>query len=127
MSQSPLPLKPGTIVSVALPGRIPQGKELEGLHPAVVINVISARMDLAWVVPLTTDRGYPWISKHPNLYMRIPEGVAGVPSNSVMLIDQFQAVDITRLKRAFGSLPPKLLTAVKKSLAEQLGFQIGKA
>jgi mRNA interferase MazF len=122
MNAAPTPLKIGTIVSAALPTRDPQGREMEGLHPAVVLAVINARLDLAWIAPITSDRGYGWIEAHPDLYLRLPAGTGGLPHDSVLLLDQIQAIDLTRLRRAFGILPTSLLNAVRKSLAQRLGL-----
>jgi mRNA interferase MazF len=121
MSPAPVPLKTGTLVSVAFPTRDPQGREIEGLHPAVVLAVISARLDLAWVAPITTDRGYAWIDAHPGLYFRLPAGTGGLSHDSVLLLDQIQAVDLSRLRRAFGAIPAQLLNAIRKSLLQRLG------
>lgn len=122
---APTPLKLGTIVAVALPARDPRGVEIEGLHPAVVLAVISgARLDLAWIVPITTDRGYPWIAARPDLYIRLDAGIGGLPHDSVLLLDQLQAVDLSRLKRAFGAIPGPLLTRIRKNLAQILGFAV---
>ena len=128
MSAAPTPLKIGTVVSVALPTRDPQGREMEGVHPAVVLAVITARLDLAWIAPITTDRGYAWIDAHPSLYHRLPAGTGGLAHDSVLLLDQIQAVDINRLKRAFGVIPSSLLNTVRKALLQHLGIAItGKA
>ena len=124
MNAAPVPLKIGTVVSAALPTRDPQGREMEGLHPAVVLAVISARLDLAWIAPITSDRGYAWIAAHPSLYQRLPAGTGGLPHDSVLLLDQIQAIDITRLRRAFGVLPTPLLNAARNSLAQTLGLTI---
>jgi len=90
----------------------------------VVLAVLSARLDLAWIVPITSDRGYAWIDAHPELYHRLPAGTGGLPHASVLLLDQLQAVSITRLRRAFGSVPPPLLGAIRKGLARVLGLTI---
>lgn len=122
MNPAPSPLKIGTIVSVAFPTRDPQGREIAGLHPAVVLAIIHARLDFAWVAPITTDRGYSWIAQHPTLYHRLPKGTGGLPHNSVLLLDQIQAVDLPRLKRAFGVLPSTLLKRIKACLLDHLGL-----
>jgi mRNA-degrading endonuclease toxin of MazEF toxin-antitoxin module len=124
MSGVPTPLKIGTIVSVALPTRDPRGVEIVGLHPAIVLAIISARLDLAWIIPVTTDRGYGWIDAHPNLYPRLPGGMGGLPHDSVALLDQLQAVDLARLKRAFGVVPAPMLVSIQKGLAKVLGCTI---
>ena len=121
MSLAPKPLKIGTVVSVALPTRDPRGVEIVGLHPAIVLAVLSARLDLAWIVPITTDRGYAWIDAFPDLYLRLPEGSGGLPHASVALLDQLQAVGLSRLKRAFGAVPPPVLATARKALARILG------
>jgi len=120
MNPAPVPLKTGAVVSVALPTRDPQGREMEGLHPALVLAIISARLDLAWIAPITTDRGYAWIAARPDLYHRLSAGTGGLAHDSVLLLDQIQAVDITRLRRSFGVIPPVLLEAVRKALATLL-------
>ena len=38
----------------------------------------------------------------------------------MLLLDQIQAVDITRLRRSFGVIPPVLLEAVRKALVTLL-------
>ena len=124
MNAAPTPLKSGTVVSVAFPTRDPQGREMEGLHPAVVLAVISARLDLAWIAPITSDRGYAWIDAYPSLYHRLPAGTGGLAHDSVLLLDQIQAIDITRLRRAFGVLPTPLLNVVRRSLAQALGLAV---
>lgn len=124
MSTAPVPLGIGAVVSVALPARDPQGREMEGLHPALVLAVITARLDLAWIAPITTDRGYAWIAARPDLYHRLPAGTGGLAHDSVLLLDQVQAVDITRLRRSFGVIPPALLEAVRKALATNLGLGV---
>lgn len=122
MSATPSPLKIGTVVAVALPVRDPKGQEMEGLHPAVVLAVITARLDLAWIAPITTDRGYSWITAHPTLYHRLPKGTGGLSNDSVLLLDQIQAVDLTRLRRAFGVIPTPILNAARRCLAQHLGI-----
>jgi mRNA interferase MazF len=97
---------------------------MEGLHPALVLAVITARLDLVWIAPITTDRGYAWINAHPSLYHRLPAGTGGLAQDSVLLLDQIQAVDITRLRRAFGVIPAPLLNAIKKALVQNLGISI---
>lgn len=124
MSAAPTSLKMGTVVSVALPTRDPQGVEIEGIHPAIVVAAISARLDLAWIVPVTTDRGYAWIDANPGLYLRIPGGTGGLHHDSIALLDQLQAVDLGRLKRAFGQVPAPMLANIRKCLALILGLTI---
>ena len=97
---------------------------MEGLHPAVVLAVISARLDLAWIAPITSDRGYAWIDAYPSLYHRLPAGTGGLAHDSVLLLDQIQVIDITRLRRAFGVLPTPLLNVVRRSLAQALGLAV---
>jgi len=124
MSSAPTPLKIGTVVAVALPTRDPRGIEIEGLHPAIVLAVISARLDLAWIVPVITDRGYAWIDSNPGLYLRVPGGTGGLNHDSIVLLDQLQAVDLHRLKRAFGQVPSSMLATIRKNLALTLGLTI---
>ena len=124
-AQAPKPLKAGTIVSVAFPSRDPRGQEMEGLHPAVILGTVHARLDLAWVVPITSDRGYAWIDAHPHLYLRLPRGTGGLDGDSVLLVDQVQAVDMRRLRRAFGALPAEVLGRARQAIASILGLPKG--
>ncbi len=55
------------------------------------------------VAPLTTDRGQDWIAGNP-LYVRLEAGVGGLPANSVVLLDQVRALDVTRMARLLGTL-----------------------
>lgn len=52
---------------------------------------------------LLTDRRQDWIAGNP-LYVRLEAGVGGLPANSVVLLDQVRALDVTRMARLLGRL-----------------------
>ena len=74
-------LKFGDVIDALLPSQSPQGREQEGLRPAIVVAVpedfSKPRFPLVLVVPITTDRGYSWVTAAPELYLRLPAGSGG--------------------------------------------------
>jgi mRNA interferase MazF len=59
------------------------------------------------IAPLTTFRGQAWQVASPALYPVLPAGTAGIAVDSIVLLDQTQAVDASRI----GSLVGKMSTA----------------
>lgn len=97
--------RPGDIYLATFPEHDPRGHEQEGLRPAVVLAVPSkARFPVLLVAPLTTDRGQPWAPAAPDLYPRLPKGTAGLPGDSIVLLDQARSIDASRVRRWMGML-----------------------
>jgi len=110
-------IKPGDILLIALPSHNPKGHEQEGSRPAIVVGIPKGaiRYPVVIVVPLTTQSG-SWAIKNPNLYHYIPQGTAGIPRDSIALIDQLRAVDIQRVRAYLGSLEEELFNPIRNSL-----------
>ncbi len=92
----------------SFPEHAPGGHEQEGLRPAVVVGLPTQvgrpRFPVLLLAPLTTFRKQDWVSAAPNLYPVLPSGTAGLPSQSVVLLDQTRALDVARLRRWLGQL-----------------------
>lgn len=110
----------GDVVTAAFPSRDPQGREQEGLRPAVVVALPDrlgpSRFPLIVLVPFTSYREQPWVDAAPNRYPRFDPGTAGLRSASVALLDQVAAVDIARLRRRRGRLSTEQYKAVHAGL-----------
>lgn len=61
------------------------------------------RFPIVFVVPLTSTVG-EWAQANPVLYPRLPSGVAGITTDSVVLIDQLRALGHQRILRYIGTL-----------------------
>ncbi|WP_307718808.1 type II toxin-antitoxin system PemK/MazF family toxin [Desulfocucumis palustris] len=94
-----------------------KGHEQEGSRPAIVVGVPKGaiRYPVVIVIPLTTQSG-PWAIKNPNLYHYIPQGTAGIPRDSIALIDQLRTVDVQRVRAYLGSLEKEIYERIRKSL-----------
>lgn len=104
------PFDIGDIIIVKFPLHNPQGKEQEGIRPAVVIGIPqkvgNSRFPIILVAPMTTEKGQMWASSSPNLYPKLFEGQAGLPKASIILLDQIRAIDLKRVVRYLGTLKP---------------------
>jgi mRNA interferase MazF len=106
--------RPGDVLLIAFPEHDPQGREQEGLRPAVVLaSPVGGRFPLLVVAPMTTDRGQPWVAAASPLYPRLAKGSGGLPADSVVLLDQARSVDAERVRRALGSLDARSNEAVR--------------
>lgn len=92
------------VVLVQLPFQTPRGREQMGTRPAIVTAVPQpARYPVAFLVPVTTQRG-AWQAKNPQLYPLLSAGAGNLTRESVALLDQLRATDVTRLQRYIGTL-----------------------
>ena len=97
-------LAQGDVVLVQLPFQTPKGREQMGTRPAIVTAVPQpARYPVALLVPVTTQDG-AWRAKNPQLYPLLGAGVGNLTRESVALLDQLRATDVTRLQRYIGTL-----------------------
>ncbi len=96
------------IIIVRFPCQNPQGREQEGIRPALIVGFPQAignpRYPLILVAPLTTNRLQSWAINSPNLYPQLSIGVANLPQNSLILLDQIRAIDLNRVVRYLGTL-----------------------
>ncbi|NUN66626.1 type II toxin-antitoxin system PemK/MazF family toxin [Pseudanabaena biceps] len=115
-------LQIGDVVTAQFPSQNPSGREQEGFRPASVVGIPSRlgklRFPLAFVVPMTTDRGQEWADINPNLYVRFSAGVANLKSPSIALLDQVRAIDISRIVAYRGSLTPQEYEAISKAIQQ---------
>ncbi|MEC4892505.1 MAG: type II toxin-antitoxin system PemK/MazF family toxin [Oscillatoria sp. PMC 1051.18] len=108
------------VVIVIFPQQNPQGREQVGYRPAIVVGVsdrvATPRFDLIVVVPLTSDRGQTWAQSSPELYPHLVAGVAGLPRNSLVLLDQIRAIDLNRVVRYLGTLTSEQYSLIRDPL-----------
>jgi mRNA interferase MazF len=102
------PIVVGDVVIARFPTQNPQGREQEGIRPALVIGVPQKlgipRFPLIIVAPMTSDRAQSWAVASLNLYPKLASGEAGLPQNSIVLLDQVRAIDSNRIVRYLGSI-----------------------
>lgn len=98
----------GDVVIARFPTQNPQGREQEGIRPTLIIGVPQKlgipRFPLIIVAPMTSDRNQSWAVISATLYPRLAAGEAGLPQNSIILLDQLRAIDLNRIVRYLGSL-----------------------
>jgi mRNA interferase MazF len=98
----------GDILITGFPSQNPQGREQEGIRPALIVgfpqNIGVPRFPLVFVAPLTTDRSQNWAIASPDLYPKLSTGQGNLPRNSIILLDQIRAIDLNRIDRYLGSL-----------------------
>jgi mRNA interferase MazF len=104
----PDPIVIGDVVIARFPTQNPQGREQEGIRPALIIGIPqklgTPRFPLIIVVPMTSDRAQSWAVASPTLYPKLASGEAGLPQNSIILLDQVRAIDSNRIVRYLGTL-----------------------
>jgi len=117
----------GWILRVNLEKRVPSGHEQEGVRPVVVIGVPAKigkpRYPMLIIVPLTTDRNAKWSEGSPLLYPRIPAGSGGIQNDSLALLDQIRAVDVSRVVAKAGELSDVALKPILNGLKHMLSVQ----
>ena len=115
-------LQIGDVITAKFPSQNPSGREQEGYRPAIVVGLPSRlgrlRFPLVFVVPMTTDRGQEWAAINPHLYIRFADGIAGLKSPSIALLDQVRAIDISRIVAYRGSLTTQEYAPIAKSLQQ---------
>ncbi len=111
-------LELGDVVTARFPAQDPQGREQEGLRPAVIVGLPKLlgrpRFDLVFVVPLTTDRQGSW--SRSALYPRLGAGVGGLSRDSIALLEQTRALDTGRMARYLGQLTGEQYRPIKQGL-----------
>jgi mRNA interferase MazF len=70
------------------------------------------------IVPLTTDRTAKWSEGSPLLYPKISAGTGGVQSDSLALLDQIRAVDVSRVVGKAGELSESEMKAIHNGLKQ---------
>jgi mRNA interferase MazF len=117
---NPIVIVVGDIVIASFPTQNPQGREQEGIRPALVVGVPQKlgipRFPLLLVAPMTSDRSQSWALASPILYPKLVAGEAGLPQNSIILLDQIRALDLNRILRYLGSLEVERYQVIHRSL-----------
>lgn len=115
-------LQRGDVVLVALPQNRPQGREQQGLRPAIVVGIPpgETRYLVVVVAPLTTQSG-DWVERNPVMYPRLEAGVGGLTQESIVLLDQVRAVDARRITRYLGTLSPQQYAAIASGIQQLFG------
>jgi len=120
----------GWVLRVNLAQRIPTGHEQEGLRPVIVVGLPTLagqpRYPVIVVVPLTTDREQKWVQSSPTLYPRLPSGAGGLPKDSVVLLDQIQIIDASRVVLKLGELKKREMGPIAKGLKRMLNFHLSE-
>lgn len=112
----------GDVLRIRFPSQHPSGHEQTGTRPAVVVGIPellgSPRFPALIVVPFTTrdaaDTGY--VAASPALYPAIRAGAGGLTADSVALVDNIRAVDITRILDRLGHLNPDQYAPIRSAL-----------
>lgn len=111
---------PGCIFYFQLGQHLPPGHEQEGRRPALIVASPAAhgtpRFPGFIVVPLTTFRNQPWIEGSPALYPIIKARKDQIERDSVALLDQIRAADVTRVERYVGRLSRQEFQRIMKHL-----------
>lgn len=115
------------IVTVTLPQQLPQGGEQEGYRRAVVVglpNVLGPlRLPVLLIVPFTAEKPhYAWAKANTAAYPRYTAGTAGLTKDSVALIDQLRAVDVSRLGRKIGTMASAEYQPIERGMRRMLGL-----
>ncbi|WP_026103826.1 MULTISPECIES: type II toxin-antitoxin system PemK/MazF family toxin [Kamptonema] len=98
------------VLIVNFPKQSPSGCEQQGRRPAVVITLPRLtgviRYQVIVVAPMTTKSG-DWVIQNPSLYPCLAAGVANLPLDSIVLLDQLRCLDIKRILAYQGTLTPE--------------------
>ena len=120
----------GWILRVNLEKRVPGGREQEGVRPVVVVGVpaklAKPRYPMLIIVPLTTDRNAKWSKVSPQLYPTIPAGTGGIQNDSLALLDQIRAIDVSRVVAKAGELSDSEIRPLQIALKQLLASNLQK-
>lgn len=89
---SPVPsLEIGSVFLARFPEHDPQGREQEGLRPALVVGLPTQvgrpRYPVLILAPVTTYRAQDWQAAAPDLYPILAAGTGGLDLASVVLVE----------------------------------------
>ncbi len=105
--------RPGDIYLAEFPEHDAQGREQQGVRPALVLAVsFKSRFPVILVAPMTTDRDQSWAKSAPHLYIQLTKGIGGLSTDSILLLDQTRFLDAMRVRRFIGLLEKKRFDSV---------------
>lgn len=114
------PIAIGDVLTARFPSHLPPGHEQSGYRPAIVVGLPERlgvpRFPTLLLVPLTTDREQAWAAASPKLYPRLAAGAGGLPSPSIVLLEQVRALSTARIGRHVGMLTPKEYEPIREGL-----------
>lgn len=117
-------LQVADVLTVQLPEHVPPGHEQNGYRPAIVVGLPerlgTPRFPNVIVVPLTSEKGREWSGRAADLYPTVRAGRGGLTRDSVVLIDQIRAIDLSRVVRYIGTLSSDDFRPIKTGLAKLL-------
>lgn len=119
-------LEIGDVVLIRLPRHRPHGFEQEGIRPGVIVGVPTMlgtpRFPVLVIAPFTTDRTATWSQRNSLLYPRLHSGSGNLSADSVCLLDQVRAIDISRITRRWGRLSSSEFAPIQDGLMRMFGL-----
>lgn len=101
-----------------------RGAESNKFRPAVIVSNDGANAaadrygrGVVTVVPLTSN-----VARVYSFQMVVPAGIAGLSVDSKAQAEQVRAIDVTRVRRRLGVLPPDLLRELDDALRLHLSL-----
>ena len=97
-----------------------RGSEQAGRRPVLIIqnDIGNALAPTTIIAPLTTKS----FSKEYPTNVNLPKGIAGLKTNSTVLLSQVRTLDKARLKGKIGFLPNDYLIKVDRAIKISLGL-----
>ena len=96
------------------------GSEQGGVRPVLVVqNDVGNRYSPTVIAAAITSKLDK--ARLPT-HVAVPEGMSGLPQNSVVLLEQIRTIDKQRLKEKIGELPALMMARVNEALLVSLGF-----
>jgi mRNA interferase MazF len=120
----------GDLIITRFPSQNPQGREQEGIRPALIVgfphNIGVPRFPLIFVAPLTTYLRQSWAIASLDLYPKLSRGQGNLPRNSIILLDQIRAIDLSRIDRYLGTLTTEEYQPIFSSIQKMLLFDFSQ-
>ncbi len=97
-----------------------KGSEQSGRRPVLIVqnDIGNALAPTTSIAPLTTKS----FSKEYPTNVNLPKGVAGLKSDSTVLLSQVRTIDKARLEGKIGFLPGDYLIKVDRAIKVSLGL-----
>ncbi len=97
-----------------------KGSEQAGRRPVLILqNDLGNELAPTTIIaPLTTKS----FSKEYPTNVNIPKGIAGLKTNSTVLLSQIRTIDKTRLEEPIGTLPASYVRNVNRAIEITLGL-----
>ena len=98
-----------------------KGSEQAGRRPVLILqnDVGNELAPTTIIAPLTTKS----FSKEYPTNVNIPKGIAGLKTNSTVLLSQIRTIDKARLEEQIGTLPAPYLRSVNRAIEITLGLR----